>query len=215
MKSAARHRQDPIVEFWRMIGGSGAVERWAAVPRTGHRSGRRFYSAALTLLGQSSLVAAMCGDKAELRSLKRPYYDSYFKFAASQPDLSVVRLFPRNPDSEADLQRHQLPDPKGIIGIALERVRLPVTGLGVVLFRHSQLCTALIHWIDGDGKFTWTLTSDPLLTLVLMDWWGSSLDAERPKRNDTPRVILDAERKKDLPPNSVAAFRRRFGIFTR
>jgi hypothetical protein len=190
-----------------------------------HDSPRLFMSAAVALLQRSDLAAAICGDKSALDRKGMPgvsqtaYYNAYFRFAHEKGSLAVVRLFGRW-DAK---RKHRLPltvDEKfsdhkarrNVLGLRVDNAPFHVAklmtlpGFGVVLFRGSAMVTALLHWNGGDSGFCWTITSDPLVTAILLDTWSEL----------SSKATVDANGNDDSRWGaSLASFRSRFGMATR
>ncbi len=194
-------------DWFETIGGETAKRRWIDLPSSSHvsRETLDYIAAATALLRGSRAVAACCGDKKALgRSSKAAYYKKFYDFAKLRPGISVVRAFPGNRD-DAEREKHNDPKHPGILGIEAQDPAGWTTAplnLGFVLFRHSDLYSALIHWTER-GRFTWQVTSDPLLTLVMRDWWGELL-----KRAE----VAAAEKAKGVASGTVRGFAERLGI---
>lgn len=173
--------------------------------------------AALSLLRDSDLAAAICGDKSSLPD-RDAYYRGFYDFADSQPDLALVRIFgPWSGDKAADetrLDEHNERRKPNVLGLWASKT--PDTGLGplmdekhrpgfgMVLVKSAHFVTALLHWGKEEAEFEWLATSDPLVTTVLMDSW--SLLSETCKRSVRNGTLNGREK------SALTAFRRRFGM---
>ena len=207
---------DPVLEFFSSWGGTTAALRWNSQVPPASKSAGGFFASATALLRETSMVAARCGDKTALTDFIDKYYGAYYEFARQIPDLSVVRIFglvsekplgKKRKEEAATVRRHNDPTSHGVLALRAKNSGKEPDGFGIVLFRHAELYSALIHWSErkGDDGFRWRITSDPLLTLVLRDWFGTLV-------SEVPGPIGPIEREKGLPPGSVMAFCRRFGI---
>ncbi len=206
-------RPGTIDDWIKCIGGTRALARWKAPSaRRVHRAcpsstppkqtveqlafAHTYIATASVLLRHSRSAAAFCGKKEVLGALKDRYYEHYFNFASGRPGVSVVRLFPKGVDSAA-LRSHQRK--QGVIGIEVSNPRtIPFEGasidmaeldLGFVLFRQSGIYTAIVHWNESN-RFCWTVTSDPLLALVLRDEWGAQLGSYLSKPDPRRAEVL-------------------------
>ena len=207
-----------IDDWIRHIGGAGAVARWQKI-RTGVQRGPIaaraageecgpvawwYVATATVLLQRSRGAAAFCGNKDVLGPLRSDYYERYFDFALERPGLSVVRLFPKNVERRAREDHNGKRGVEGLLVPGSQRVAsrsphidLLALDLGFVLFRHSAVYSAILHWNEG-SEFCWVATSDPLLNLLLRDEWGAQL----------ARVL----RHKGAKYDHVRAFAHTFGI---
>lgn len=204
MKSPAPKPKLTITGWIREIGGSTASGRWGRAAALASIDVDEYVAMATALLTNCSAVIACCGDKSSLKERKRAYYELYYDFARRRPDISVIRVFPGNLDQSV-LRKHNSHGAPGIIGVGLNESDrwTKALGLGFVVFRHSDLYSALVHWNES-GRFTWTMSADPLLTLVMRDWWGTLLSRE---------AIEAAEASKKIEgQNRVQSFVQRLGI---
>jgi len=199
-----------------------------------HDDPRLFMSSAIALLDRSDLVAAICGDKSALDEKREKhgkrempmsgvsqdaYYHAYFRFAQEKGSLAVVRLFGqwaqagrRSLDRKVDRKFHDHAGKANVLGLLVKEVPqhikrvMEVPGFGVVLFRGSAMVTALLHWNGRGARFCWTITSDPLVTTILLDTWS---ELSRKAKEDANGK---GESRWGRP---LAAFRSRFGMATK
>lgn len=176
-----------------------------------------FMRSAIWLLTRSDLAAAICGEKKSLPD-ELAYYRAFYEFAARQPNLAVVRIFGTWCEDQEKAKRHCHTHNRteNVMGLWVQRdpgLSTPLmksieslmepTGFGLVLFKSSQVVTALMHWGASPEDFQWTVTSDPIVTTTLLDTWGY-LSQESRWRDDTDSPTGDND--------ALIAFRRRFGI---